>query len=61
MSGDYGTQLQHQRTLYLICNRDSINELILPFSVAMYDYEIWTAKQAAAAAAKSLQSYPTLC
>ena len=31
------------------------------FPVVMYGYESWTIKKAAAAAAKSLQSYPTLC
>ena len=31
------------------------------FPVVMYGYESWTIKKAAAAAAKSLQSCPTLC
>ena len=31
------------------------------FLVVMYEYESWTVKKAAAAAAKSLQSCPTLC
>ena len=31
------------------------------FPVVMYGYESWTIKKAAAAAAKSFQSCPTLC
>ena len=58
----------------VITNLDSIlksRDITLPtkirlvkavvFPVVMYGYESWTIKKAAAAAAKSLQSCPTLC
>ena len=38
---------------------DLVKAMVFP--VVMYGYESWTIKKAAAAAAKSLQSYPTLC
>ena len=46
------------RDITLLTNVHVVKSVV--FSVVMYGYESWTIKKAAAAAAKSLQSCPTL-
>ena len=47
------------RDITLLTNVHIVKAMVFP--IVMYGCESWTIKKAAAAAAKSLQSWPTLC
>ena len=56
----YDKPRQHiKKQRQYFANKGLVKAMVFP--VVMYGYESWTIKKAAAAAAKSLQSCPTLC